>query len=98
MLICDLYTLTLVAQFAMMNSHLTKGIDPITMKAMIENLQLFNPTAFATDKQLIEEIHDLNSINESSNEKCGLCQGRLLIHSDRPSHITVYTLNCLELQ
>ena len=85
---------TLVTRFAM----ITQGIDPITMKAMIENLQLFNPTAFAIDKQLMEEIHGLNSINEplglvlvSSNEKCGLYQGRLLIRSDRLSHVTVYT-------
>ena len=64
--------------------HLSKDLDPTTMKAMIENLQLFNPTAFATHKQLMEEIHGLNSNNEplglvlvSSNEVC--------------SHITVYT-------
>ena len=89
---------TLVTQFATMNSYLSKGLDPTTMKAMIENLQLFNPTAFATDKQLMEEIHALNSINEplglvlvSSNEVSRLCRDRLLICSDRSSHITVYT-------
>ena len=90
---------SVVTQFATMNSQLGKDLNSTTVKTMIENLQLLNATAFSTDKQLMEEIHALHCFrNEplgivlvSPNEQCALCSGKLLIRSDRPSHLTVFT-------
>lgn len=87
---------SLVFQFSTTNCQ--QEIDQITLKTVIENLQLLNVTAFSTDSQLMEEIHDFRVRDEplgivfvSSNDECGMCGGKLLVRKDRPSHMSVYT-------
>jgi hypothetical protein len=86
---------SLVSEFATSNSS---KIDHITMKAIIENLQLLNAKAFSSESELTEEIQKLQIRDQplgivlvSSNDKCGICHEELLIRKDRPSHVVVYT-------
>ena len=76
---------SLVSEFATLNSSQIKDIDYITMKAIIENLQLLNARAFSSDSELTKEIHGLKIHDQplgivlvSSNDKCGMCHGQLL--------------------
>ncbi len=67
----------------------------------MKNLQVVSDKAFPTDKQLIYEIHalfptslchsPLGIVLLSSCSRCRLCDGKLLIRSNRPSHTTLYT-------
>lgn len=72
-----------------------------SVKVAVENLEIINEKAFATDQQLSREIHTLRSASSnphplgivlvSSRSHCTLCGGKLLIRNDRGSHIVVYT-------
>lgn len=86
----------IVTKFA--NGNSSDNVDTSTVKVMIENLQLFSSEAFESDDQLICEVHSLSVggrrlgvVLVSSNEECKLCKSKLLLRSDRPSHLTVYT-------
>ena len=93
---------SVVTQFATMSSQSVegRGLDPIAMRAMIENLQFPAATSFSSDRQLMEEIHTIHCVGDkplgvwvmvSPKEEFKLCYGKLRIRSDRPSHVTVYT-------
>lgn len=89
----------IVTQFAKGGSRSDEDRDVSTVRVMIENLQLFSGAAFVSDSQLIENIHSVRSVGDrclgvvlvSANEECNLCNGKLLVRGDRPSHLTVYT-------
>jgi len=78
-----------IAQFASLTG---KSLQPESVKIAVENLQSVNEKAFATDKQLVKEIHSLCTtpscaqplgiILVSPHTKCRLCGGKLLIRSD----------------
>ena len=82
------------------NNEESKDILPSTLKAMVENLQLFNDKAFCTDAELIAEIHSFSTVGSSaplgivpvsSCKQCPKCNSKLLIRGDRASHLVVYS-------
>ena len=74
-------------------------LDSSIAKVLLDNLKLLNETAFAQDLQLTHEIVNLPNfsgkptgvilIPEQSN--CIACGTTLLLRSDRPSHLALYT-------
>lgn len=91
---------SVVAQFASAGSK--SDLQPESVKIAVENLKIINEKVFSTDEQLLREIHSLQPTScklssplgvvlVSSNSICRLCNDKLLIRSDRPSHITAYT-------
>ena len=74
-------------------------VDQDKVRVLVENIHFLNTEAFATDKTLHDELK-LCSIDSklpmgvvliSSNQTCGLCSGKLLVRSDRPSYMTLYS-------
>lgn len=71
------------------------------VKVLLENINCLEQRAFHTDAELIAELHTQRSSQNhplgvvliSSNKICRLCGGNLLIRSDRPSTLTLYTEN-----
>ena len=90
-----------MAEFASKASPSCQGLHPDIVRVAVENLQFINESAFATDKSLAQDIHTitfaptgpdpLGIILVSPINTCRLCGSRLLIRSERSSHITVYT-------
>ena len=74
-------------------------IDSQQVRVLVENMQLLNERVFATDRELALELQSMNFANceplgivlISPNKVCSACSGKLLIRSDRPSQVTVYT-------
>ena len=74
-------------------------LDSSIAKVLLDNLKLLNETAFAQDLQLTHEIVNSPNISgkptgvilipEQSN--CIACGTTLLLHSDWPSHLALYT-------
>ena len=74
-------------------------VDQNKVRILVENIRFMNIEAFATDKALHDELK-LCSIDSklpmgivliSSKQTCGLCNGKLLVRSDRPSYMTLYS-------
>ncbi len=90
---------TLVTDFATAGSSGDKKVSPEAVKTAVENLQLLSPPAFASDQELVTELHafspkeqhPLGIILISPRQECPLCGGKLLTRKDRPSRVTVYT-------
>jgi hypothetical protein len=85
-----------IAKFASLGSSVVSARD---VQLHAENLQSLNERAFATDSSLQQELHamshgraqPLGIVLVSHQDKCIKCGGKLLLRSDRPSHVTVYT-------
>lgn len=91
---------SVVTEFANQAKKSGKSLHPEAVRMALDNLQLINEQVFANDKQLTEEMHAFSILScsnpvgivlISSKTKCRLCGSKLLIRSDRASHITVYT-------
>ena len=92
---------SVVKKFVSLGKDDDLKIEPEKCRVVAENLQLLNEGAFATDKQLTSEMHQLYAppnksqplgiILISSKSICSLCGKNLLIRHDRPSTLTVYT-------
>lgn len=90
-----------ISKFASQGTDKEKTIQPESVRIAIDNIKLLNDKAFATDEQLIREIHAFSSGTDvlpplgivliSQNSVCKLCNNKLLVKADRPSHVTVYT-------
>ena len=88
---------TVIAAFA--NAETTAKISPDIVKRMVENRQLLSPTAFNTDKEMMQEIHMLCPSSSqpigvvliSPKAECKICRGKLIARKDCPSHLAVYT-------
>ena len=74
-------------------------IDQNKVRVLVQNIHFMNIEALATDKVLLDELK-LCSIDSklpmgiiliSSKQTCGLCNGKLLVRSDRPSYMTLYS-------
>ena len=71
------------------------------VKVLLENIHCLEQRAFHTDVELLAELHTHKGIQNhplgvvliSPNTTCQLCGGDLLIRSDRPSTLTLYTDN-----
>ena len=68
---------------------------------LLENTELLDQKAFSTDTELMGELCSHKSIQSmslgviliSSNSTCKSCGGKMLVRSDRPSFMTLYTDN-----
>ena len=86
---------SVIAQFA----EPCQGLTSSTVRVAVENLHFLNEKAFATDKQLAEELRALSTAAANplgvvlvpSQRVCKICDGMLIIRGDRPSHVTIYT-------
>lgn len=74
------------------------GIDkkpkPKEIKVLMENITLLDQKAFDIDIELRAELYQhqpLGVVLISSNSTCLQCGGKLLVRSDRPSSVTLYT-------
>ena len=88
----------LVVQFALDG----KCESPVTAeqaKALSENIQLLNSSAFATDELLFKQIIHMEIPTSarplgvpliSNNNQCLLCDSHLLLRRERPAQIVVY--------
>ena len=69
------------------------------VKVLVENIECLDQKAFNIDEQLLTELYLHKGCNQqplgvvlvSSNTACTLCGGDLLVRSDRPSTLTLYT-------
>lgn len=74
---------------------------PESIRVLVENLQFIDSKAFVTDEDLMHELCEkewyqqikkpLGIVLISNKNACSLCGGKLLVRSDRPSFLTVYT-------
>lgn len=85
----------LVLQFAMKKPP---SISIDKFKVLVENLQELDATAFATDKVLLQELMEMQSVKGkplgllliSSNQKCLICKSYLLLRKDRGAPVVIY--------
>lgn len=85
----------LVLQFAMKKPP---SISIDKFKVLVENLQELDATAFATDKVLLQELMEKQSVKGkplgllliSSNQKCLICKSNLLLRKDRGAPVVIY--------
>lgn len=89
---------TIVATFA--SKFSSENFTSQSAKVAMENLKVLTPEAFIFDTALIQEIIGIEC---SATKKplgiplipaethCSGCGGKLLLRSDRPSQITLYT-------
>ena len=77
-----------------------KKPDCDKLRVLPENIQELDETAFCTDTELTSDLGfhphvqsgvPLGVILISKNNTCKSCGGKLLLHSDRPCSITLYT-------
>ena len=75
-------------------------VDAAQVKLLMENLQLLNEQAFCNDLMLTKELlsaeikpllQPLGVVLLSARDSCRLCGAKLLIRSDHPSRVTLYT-------
>jgi Zn finger protein HypA/HybF involved in hydrogenase expression len=75
------------------------GLNVEEVRLLVENMQVLNEKAFATDKVLIEELCSMSCGEKAPlgvvlvppQTTCRSCGGKLLLRSDRPSRVTIYT-------
>lgn len=73
-------------------------INEETAKAIIENIESFDPTAFSTDEDLFKQLLSFKSsasgplgiVLISPKSTCTLCGENLCLRKDRPSTIVIY--------
>lgn len=82
------------------NGRVDKPPDAEKVRVLLENMELLDQMAFTTDDDLKAELlthkscirdKPLGVILISHNSTCKLCGGKLVVRSDRPSYITLYT-------
>lgn len=88
----------IVASFSCIGSRYQ--ISSSTVKVLMENMQVLNRQAFATDVDLTQELLSvpMGSSNEpigivliSEKQSCRKCGAKLLIRRDRPCRVMLYT-------
>ena len=87
----------IVATFA---SQESLCLSPDSAKIVMENVQILSPETVSSDKDLIKQLIGMKySITAQplgvplvpNQTKCLTCGGKLLLRSDRPSRMTLYT-------
>ena len=88
----------IIAFFSCTGSRSQIGSD--TVKLLIENLQVLNRQAFASDADLTRELltmpvemskEPLGVVLISEKQTCRKCGGKLLLRRDRPCRLILYT-------
>ena len=78
----------------------TVNIDPDVLRVAVENAKMLQPSAFISDNELIRQVTDmerpdgggkLGAILISKVSQCTQCGSSLILRSDRPSHLALYT-------
>ena len=88
---------SLVVQFAT-DGKSESSLTPEQAKALAENIQTLNSSAFATDEVLFKQVLQLELPAAkplglpliSDNSTCILCGSKLLVRKDRPVRVVVY--------
>ena len=88
-----------ICKFASLGSSDSNCLDVQKIKVLVENLQLLDERAFATDVTLRQELqamghgmaNPLGIVLVSHRKTCLECGGDLLLRRDRPSRVIVYT-------
>lgn len=68
-------------------------------RVLLENIEYINDRVFMSDKQLMRDLHAVKGLKShplgvvliSANSSCKLCHNDLIVRSDRPSFIVIYT-------
>ena len=91
---------TIALEFATAGTISQKCITPDVVKALMENIQTFNATAFDSDEKLFREIVTLDIPGKplgvpliSNNTVCLLCGNSLCLRNDRHSSVVIYDDN-----
>ena len=96
---CDLPNFWDIAVEFATKGHLKENIDAKTARALMENVETFDKTAFSKDEALLGELvswtprmfsKPLGIILISPKDKCVICGHPLVVRKDRHSSITVY--------
>jgi hypothetical protein len=75
-------------------------LSPDSVRVAMENIKFMNPNAFTMETDMIKELvtmpygpskQPLGLQLVQAISECRLCGGKLILRSDRPSRITVYT-------
>ena len=88
----------IVVEFATHGKVERNHIIEETAKAIIENIESFDPTAFSTDEDLFKQLLSFKSsasgplgiVLISPKSTCTLCGENLCLRKDRPSTIVIY--------
>ena len=72
-------------------------MNPEQARQIIENLEVMDKEALATDDELLKEITTAEDVSDpmgiiliSENDSCQYCGSQLHIRADRASHVTIY--------
>lgn len=75
----------------------TEG-SPIKTRVLLDNVEFINDKLFVSDKDLTADLHSTKGLKGhplvvlvSPNSCCKPCQGDLIVRSDRPSFLVLYT-------
>ena len=91
----------LVVEFATAGKDAASSITPEQARALSENIQTLNSSAFDTDEKLFKELLQLELPTTkplgipliSDNNVCFLCGSNLLVRKDRPARMIVYDMS-----
>lgn len=89
----------IVASFAIKDAAQESVLTPEKAKILFENLEYMEKDALLPDDQLLSELHtfvgpkgvSLGIVLISARQTCKLCGSSLIVKTDRPSRVTVYT-------
>ena len=90
----------IIARFSNQVNLEQSGISPESAKMTMENIHILSPQAFISDMELTKELIEMecNVTKQSlgiplvpNQTNCISCGGNLLLRSDRPSRISLYT-------
>ena len=88
-----------LASFSLMKREHRNSFTIEEARQFIENVEVLNKDALATDFQLVDDIIGmvrmgtgipLGVVHISSKESCRNCGSKLYVRADRPSTITIY--------
>lgn len=89
----------IISEFAFQHSAQQCTTTDNIIRLFLENIEILDSKAFATDTFLMKELHTMKGpkgqplgvVLISPNSVCKTCGGELLTRVDRPSTITVYS-------
>ena len=88
----------IAVEFATRGKESRNAVTPQQAKLLVENLRELDSLAFASDRQLLQELVEfqVNKLRPmgvvliSSNNSCLLCKSRLQLRKDRPAPVVIY--------
>ena len=88
----------MVVEFATFGKVDHSSLGEYEVKMLVENLEVFESNAFATDRSLLKELIEFKSsrgrafgiVLISDKTSCVNCGGKLLLRKDRPASLVLY--------